>query len=342
MTPCDMTQNRRPVTPTSRNRITPVTHQGSSPRDDSTISAEPVSALSAIGSAILPKSVIRPRRRAISPSRKSVAEATPKVTQAAIRAASPPASSSTTNTGTRHRRATVRTFATLIRLGVGTPPAPAPRSSAASVSGRLNAARASPRPHGPTTICRRAVGYLRHQIGTLGAGHHGPDHVAGGQRAARQHLGGAVDLRGLVRGAPAIAPLAGRFLDEDIDGLAQPLGSPLRHELVGEVGQLLDPPGDLVAGQLPGQRRSLGAVLVGVAEDADGVEAGVGQELLQLRHVVLGLAGETHDEVGPGAGLRAPPPDLVQKRAEVLAVAKPPHRAQHPAAGVLEGQVEVR
>src|SRR5580704_14367069 len=262
MTPCDMTQNRRAVTPTSRNRITPVTHQGSSPRDDSTISAEPVSALSAIGSAILPKSVIRPRRRAISPSRKSVAEATPKVTQAAIRAASPPASSSTTNTGTRHRRATVRTFATLIRLGVGTPPAPAPRSSAASVSGRLNAARASPRPHGPTTICRRAVGYLRHQIGTLGAGHHGPDHVAGGQRAARQHLGGAVDLRGLVRGAPAIAPLAGRFLDEDIDGLAQPLGSPLRHELVGEVGQLLDPPGDLVAGELPGQRRSLGAVLV--------------------------------------------------------------------------------
>ena len=30
------------------------------------------------------------------------------------------------------------------------------------------------------------------------------------------------------------------------------------------------------------------------------------------------------------------------KRAELLAVAEPPHRAQHPAAGVLEGQVEVR
>src|ERR1700684_335035 len=239
MTPCDMTQTRSPVTAPSRNRITPVTHQGSSPRADSTISAEPVSALSAIGSAILPKSVIRLRRRASSPSRKSVAEATPKGTQAAIRAASPPVSSSTTNTGTRHRRATVRAFATLIRLGAGTPPVPAPRSSAAPVSGRLNAARTSPRPHAPA----------------------------------------------------AIAPLAARFLDEDIDGLAQPLGGPLCHELVGEVGQFLDPPGDLVGGQLPGQGCRLGAVLVGVAEDADGVEPGVGQELLQLRHVVLGLAG---------------------------------------------------
>ena len=39
-----------------------VTHHGSSPRIDSPTSAVPVSALSAIGSAILPKSVTRPRR----------------------------------------------------------------------------------------------------------------------------------------------------------------------------------------------------------------------------------------------------------------------------------------
>ena len=43
-----------------------MTHQGSSSRTDSPTSAVPMSALSAIGSAILPNSVIRPRRRAIS------------------------------------------------------------------------------------------------------------------------------------------------------------------------------------------------------------------------------------------------------------------------------------
>lgn len=46
--------------PTSRPRMTIVTHHGSSPRIDRLTSAAPVSALSAIGSAILPKSVMRP------------------------------------------------------------------------------------------------------------------------------------------------------------------------------------------------------------------------------------------------------------------------------------------
>ena len=63
---------------------------------------------------------------------------------------------------------------------------------------------------------------------------------------------------------------------------------------------------------------------------------------LQLRHVGLGLPGEAHDEVGTHASLRAGPPDLLQQRAEALAVAEPPHGPQHAAAGVLEGQVEVR
>ena len=49
------------VTPTSRTRMTTVTHHGSSPSDDSPTSAAPISALSAIGSAILPKSVTSPR-----------------------------------------------------------------------------------------------------------------------------------------------------------------------------------------------------------------------------------------------------------------------------------------
>jgi hypothetical protein len=85
ITPRRMTQNRSAVTASSRARITMVTHQASSPSQDSVTSAEPVSALSAIGSAILPKSVIRLRRRASSPSSRSVADATANAPNAATR-----------------------------------------------------------------------------------------------------------------------------------------------------------------------------------------------------------------------------------------------------------------
>src|SRR6059036_1778695 len=51
ITPCRMTKNRSPVTPTSRTRITTVTHHGRSPSTDSPIRAEPVSAL--IGLSVL-------------------------------------------------------------------------------------------------------------------------------------------------------------------------------------------------------------------------------------------------------------------------------------------------
>ena len=53
-----MTQNRISVTPSSRARITAVTHQGSRPYPESSPRAVPVSALSAIGSATFPNEVI--------------------------------------------------------------------------------------------------------------------------------------------------------------------------------------------------------------------------------------------------------------------------------------------
>lgn len=58
--------------PISRTRITMVTHHHSSPSAESITKAEPINSLSAIGSAILPKSVMRPRLRARSPSSLSV------------------------------------------------------------------------------------------------------------------------------------------------------------------------------------------------------------------------------------------------------------------------------
>ncbi len=66
-------QKRSPVTPSSRDDDETVTHQARSPRmDRPTTSAAPMSALSAIGSAILPKSVTSPRLRATRPSTWSV------------------------------------------------------------------------------------------------------------------------------------------------------------------------------------------------------------------------------------------------------------------------------
>jgi hypothetical protein len=58
-TPCRITTSRSTVMPISRTRMTTVTHQASSSSSDSPMSAAPMSALSAIGSAILPKSVTR-------------------------------------------------------------------------------------------------------------------------------------------------------------------------------------------------------------------------------------------------------------------------------------------
>src|SRR5215831_10601050 len=119
ITPRRMTQNRSSVTEISLARITTVTHQASSPRADRVTSAAPVSALSAIGSAILPKSVIRPRLRASRPSSRSVTDATTNTTNAATRQPVPPASRQATKTGTSTRRSTVSALATLTSPGPG-------------------------------------------------------------------------------------------------------------------------------------------------------------------------------------------------------------------------------
>ncbi len=80
---------------------------------DSPISAEPVSALSAIGSAILPKSVTWPRLRAMCPSYRSVMAAIAKIAQAIQRqvvSCPPSANRASRNTGTRISRSTVSAF----------------------------------------------------------------------------------------------------------------------------------------------------------------------------------------------------------------------------------------
>ncbi len=79
------TESRSRVTDHSRTSTRIVTHHQTSPMIESATSAIPVSALSAMGSAILPKSVTRLRARAMSPSILSVAIATTKTPKAAER-----------------------------------------------------------------------------------------------------------------------------------------------------------------------------------------------------------------------------------------------------------------
>jgi CDP-diacylglycerol--glycerol-3-phosphate 3-phosphatidyltransferase len=86
------------------------------PFPESRSSAVPFSYLSEIGSATVPNYVTSWNRRAIQPSTKSVADATQKVRQAAIRQPSAVISdtiASTTNTGTSTIRTTVSRFAGL-------------------------------------------------------------------------------------------------------------------------------------------------------------------------------------------------------------------------------------
>src|SRR5262249_58209890 len=94
----------------------------------------------------------------------------------------------------------------------------------------------------------------------------------------------------------------------------------LRHQSLRQVGELLGTARDLGRVKLAAQRGRLGPVFVGVAEDADGVQASQGEELLKLRDVLRRLAGKPDDEVGQDAGLRAGLPDLVEQRAEPRSV----------------------
>ena len=87
----------------------------------------PVSALSAIGSASLPNDVTRLNVRAIHPSAKSVIEAMPNASAAAIRYAGSvicDAIINRTKIGTRTIRSSVSPLATLTVRGVRTGPGP--------------------------------------------------------------------------------------------------------------------------------------------------------------------------------------------------------------------------
>src|SRR5262245_29808288 len=321
ITPRRMTQKHSSVTEISRARITAVTHPASPPKADRVSSAAPVSALSAIGSALLPKSVIRPRLRASRPSSRSVTDATPNTANAATRQPVPPASRQATKTGTSTRRSTVSALAALTSPGPGSAGRPGRAGRAAPWGGSPPGSTGPPGqrvwPGGPG---------VRRQVDPLGPGDPGTDHVADRQRHGRGHGRHPVHL-GCLMGRPALVKLAAEILlDQDLHRLADPVGGALGHDFLGDIGQLVGAAGDLRRVQVPGQRGGLGPLLIGVAEDADRVQPGQRQEPLELGQVASRLAGEPHDEVGPDARVRARVPDLVDQGTEPLGVAEPAHR----------------
>src|SRR5690242_14052317 len=268
---------------------------------DRPTNAIPVIALSAIGSAILPKFVIRLCLRARSPSILSVIMAntnSPYASQRQPLLSPPSCSSAQPKNGTITMRRVVRALGTFQLLCCGSVNVPP--------SDRL---------------CTVLVDLLRNEVDALGGGDDRLDHVTHPDIAGQPGQGGGpVDLRTLAGGASlsGTRSVLVEGLHQHHDALADPLLGPLRGQLLDQPGQVLDPFLDLVGVQLVGVRLGLGAVLVGVPEDPDRVQAGLADEVAQGLEVGSGLAREPDDEVGPYTGRRGVLADLGQQVAEGL------------------------
>ena len=293
-----------------------MTHHHSSSSSDRPTRAAPISALSAIGSAILPKSVTSPCLRASSPSMRSVIEATAKATNAAIRHPCVAVVVQQQDEEDRHEDQPED------GQGVGDVP-----------DARL----------------------LRSRPSDLGDGHAVDATTVGDDLSRRRRRGARLaDPRGAR--APSSTPStsgawcaarpspAHRSTDSTRTSTVSPSRSSARWATSSSASALTRSMRSRItaSSSLPSSVGRLGAVLVGVAEDTDGVEPRRDQEPLELGQVVVGLAGEPDDDVGPHAGVGRGRADLGDQLEEPLGVAEPAHPPQHRPARVLEGQVEVR
>src|SRR5579875_917777 len=291
ITPCRITQKRSSVTPSSRPSIRVVTHHGRSPSADSAISAAPINALSAIGSASLPNSGMRPRLRARSPSMRSVIDATAKIAAAIPRHTSscpPCANIASRKTGTRTSRNTVSAFATFhAETALGGSPIGSSVSFGSAGLGIRSASGSRPSlPVGRSVTGSRpsrslATDRLRDEVGAVSAGDACRHEVADLQLVRTGQPHDSVDVRALVRGTAE--PLAVvELLDEHVDLRPDAIFGALRDELVGKRADPRDALRDHVGVQLAVEPRGLRPVLVGVAEDADRIQARLGQEAFEL------------------------------------------------------------
>ena len=297
MTPCRITQNRSAVTPHSRARITTVTHHGSAPYADSSTSALPVSALSAIGSATLPNEVTRSQVRAIQPSTKSVADG-----DAERDAGGDPQArvGHLGRDGQQRRRPGRARCAARSARWPGSPAAPGrPAGSWARLAllgdhgavrhagdpwstRHLRSSAAPPAPPRSSRPARRSGRRPRCRRPAPGRGRPGRSAARSTPPPPRPACVRAVDLGRLVRG-PALdrrrvrPSRPARRRSSRCRSSARWAHSSSASALSPSYRRLI-----VVVADLAGQPGGLGAVLVAVVEDADRVEAGLGQEALQL------------------------------------------------------------
>src|SRR5579863_4985806 len=200
------------------------------------MNADPVSALSATGSAILPKSVTSPRRLASLPSSRSVSEAMANSTNAATRQRGPPMARNRTKNGTRISRSTVSPLATLRTPGRPADGGPADEAPSGELKALPCAVWAGKIPYG--TFLAGKIPYGRHgrdgvghQVRALGRGEGGPHQVAGPPAGAVPDDGRPVHLGRLV-GRPALVAAGGQpAFQQHVADLADAVGGALRHQL---------------------------------------------------------------------------------------------------------------
>ena len=119
VTPRDQARLRITVTPSSRPSMTATIHAGASSICTSEISAAVIRSLSASGSINWPNVVTCFCRRARNPSSQSVRAATLKIAAPTSSLPSNSVHSTTTSSGTRKMRASVRLFGRFIGAGSG-------------------------------------------------------------------------------------------------------------------------------------------------------------------------------------------------------------------------------
>lgn len=85
-----------------------------------------------------------------------------------------------------------------------------------------------------------------------------------------------------------------------------------------------------------------GGRLVGVREDADVIELDLGYEVVQAPELLVGLAGEAHDECGTEHRAVELLPGIAEDAPIQVHVARARHRAQDVRVGVLDRHVQVR
>src|SRR5271155_4171393 len=155
----------------------------------------------------------------------------------------------------------------------------------------------------------------------------------------------AVDLGGVERGAalPEKVGLFGFAFDEQVDLAAYPFGFGLGADFLLQLHQLATAGLDGAVGDLEfvGQLEGLGALFVGVGEDAEPVDLCGGDEGFELFVVGFGFSGEADDEAGADDDAGDDAASLSDEVEEDLCVAAALHALEDAGARVLQGDVEI-